>query len=106
MLSAKAKLDPRIDLRLGNIQENTLTEIIDVADRVVLPFKGYLHSGSLIRALSQGKVTITPETPFARNLRDELGEQWVQLYQGHLTAEHLSISVEATGGSRHERLRA
>jgi beta-1,4-mannosyltransferase len=97
MLSAKAKLDPRIDLRLENIQENTLTEIIDVADRVVLPFKDYLHSGSLIRALSQGKVTITPETPFARNLRDELGEQWVQLYQGHLTAEHLRISVRPQG---------
>jgi beta-1,4-mannosyltransferase len=96
-LSARAKLDPRIDLRLGYIQESTLTEIIDAADRVVLPFTNYLHSGSLIRALSQGKVTITPETPFALNLRDELGDRWVQLYQGRLTAEHLTISVGPQG---------
>jgi beta-1,4-mannosyltransferase len=96
-LSAKAKLDPRIHLRLGYIEENTLTEIVDAADRVVLPFKSYLHSGSLIRALSQGKVTITPEAPFARNLRDELGERWVQLYQGRLTAEHLTITVAPRG---------
>jgi beta-1,4-mannosyltransferase len=96
-LGAKAKLDRRIDLRLGYIEENMLTEIIDAADRVVFPFKSYLHSGSLIRALSQGKVTITPEAPFARNLRDELGERWVQLYQGRLTAEHLTINVGPQG---------
>ena len=84
-------------LRLGYIQETTLTDIIDAADRIVLPFTNYLHSGSLIRALSQGKVTITPEAPFARALRDELGEQWVQLYQGRLTAEHLIISGEQQG---------
>jgi beta-1,4-mannosyltransferase len=97
MLSAKAKLDPRITLRLGYIQEDTLSDIIDAADRIVLPFTNYLHSGSLIRALSQGKVTITPEAPFACALRDELGEQWVQLYQGRLTAEHLSINSEQQG---------
>ena len=42
-------------------------------------------------------MTITPETPFARNLRNELGEQWVQLYQGRLTAEHLITSVGPHG---------
>lgn len=97
MLNAKAKLDPRIDLQLEYIRDDMLTEIIDAADRVVLPFINYLHSGSLIRALSQGKVTITPETPFAGNLRDELGEHWVQLYQGHLTAEHLTIKGGSVG---------
>jgi beta-1,4-mannosyltransferase len=97
ILSAKAKLDPRIDLQLGYIQESTLMEIIDAADRVVLPFTSYLHSGSLIRALSQGKATITPETPFARYLRDELGERWVHLYQGRLTVEHLTTSVSPQG---------
>jgi beta-1,4-mannosyltransferase len=98
MLAEKAELDPRINLRLGYVEENALSEIIDAADRVVLPFVSYLHSGSLIRALSQGKVTITPETPFARNLRDELGEQWVQLYQGRLTAKHLKMHADQQGG--------
>ena len=97
MLSTKAALDKRIELRLGYIRDETLTDIIDAADRIVLPFKSYLHSGSLIRALSQGKVTITPKTPFACNLRTELGEHWVQLYTGHLSAEHLTITVGQEG---------
>jgi glycosyltransferase involved in cell wall biosynthesis len=97
MLRAKAALDKRIELRLGFICDEILTDIIDASDRIVLPFKSYLHSGSLIRALSQGKVTITPKTPFACNLRDELGEHWVQLYAGRLTAEHLAITVGQKG---------
>jgi glycosyltransferase involved in cell wall biosynthesis len=96
-LRARAELDPRIELRLGYIEESMLTEVIDAADRVVLPFRSSLHSGSLVRALSQGKVTITPETPFALSLRDELGERWLQLYQGRLTADHLVVGGEPEG---------
>ncbi len=96
-LDAKAKRDPRIDLRLGYALEDTLMDIIDAADCVVLPFVDYLHSGSLIRALSQGKATITPETPFALDLRDELGEQWLRLYRGDLTSENLGMEFAPEG---------
>jgi len=96
-LRARARLDARIDLRLGHIEEELLTNIIDAADRVVLPFTSYLHSGSLIRALSQGKVTITPETPFARNVSEEVGERWVRLYRGRLTAQHLALDAGPEG---------
>jgi glycosyltransferase involved in cell wall biosynthesis len=96
-LTAAARLDKRVALRLDYIEESELVDLISASDRVVLPFVDYLHSGSLVRALSQGRVTITPETAFSRTLHAELGDGWLRLYQGKLTAEHLALMAEPGG---------
>jgi glycosyltransferase involved in cell wall biosynthesis len=90
-LETAARRDARIDVRLGYLDEPTLSDVIATADRVVLPLVDYLHSGSLIRALSQARVVVTPATPFATNLRDEVGAAYVRLYERPLRASQLQL---------------
>jgi beta-1,4-mannosyltransferase len=61
------------------------------------PYHRYLHSGSLIHALSAGTRVLTPGTPFASDLRDLLGESWVQTYAGELTPAHLKAALDLPG---------
>ena len=54
---------------------------------MVAPFRRYLHSGSIVHALSAGRPVLTPATPFATSLAAELGRpDWLQTYAGPLTA--------------------
>lgn len=88
-LQSLAGSDPRIDFRLKFQRRDELEALITSADFVVLPFKDYLHSGSLIDALSLGATVITPRTPFARSVERDVGPDFVRLYDGTLSAEHL-----------------
>lgn len=65
--------DSQIDLRLGRLSDADLRDLAAAADTVVLPFRDYLHSGSMIYALSSGRPVITPSTPFAEGLADAVG---------------------------------
>ena len=50
---------------------------------MVAPFRRYLHSGSIVHALSAGRPVLTPATPFATSLAAELGRpDWLQTYAG------------------------
>ena len=54
---------------------------------MVAPFRRYLHSGSIVHALSAGRPVLTPATPFALSLAAELGRpDWLQTYAGPLDA--------------------
>ena len=54
---------------------------------MVAPFRHYLHSGSIVHALSAGRPVLTPATPFALSLAAELGRpDWLQTYAGPLDA--------------------
>jgi hypothetical protein len=58
---------------------------------VVAPLRRYLHSGSIVHALSAQRPVLTPETPFATGLAAELGRpDWLQTYRGPLTPATLA----------------
>jgi hypothetical protein len=60
---------------------------------VVAPFRRYLHSGSIVHALSAGRPVLTPATPFASSLAGELGRpDWLQTYEGGLTPATLAAA--------------
>ena len=84
-LQSSAECDSRIVLKLGNLVEREFASATLSADIVILPFKKYFHSGSIIYALSCGKPVCTPTTAYATDLRDQVGHQWMQLYQGDIT---------------------
>lgn len=98
-LQATAGRDPRIALALGDLPGPAFNTALGVCDVVVAPLRTYLHSGSIIHALSAQKPVLTPATPFAQALRDHLGADWVRLYQGALTPEVLEGAGAAATGA-------
>ncbi|QXQ08119.1 glycosyltransferase [Sphingosinicellaceae bacterium] len=84
-----AASDRRIELRLGRLSDAGLLELVAAADVIVLPFRDYLHSGSMVYALSCGRPVITPSTPFAEGLANVVGRAWVRTYSGALTPADL-----------------
>jgi beta-1,4-mannosyltransferase len=87
LLESSAKRDDRIILKIGNLVESEFASATLSADIVILPFKKYFHSGTIIYALSCGKPVCTPATAYATDLRNQVGDDWVQLYQGDITPE-------------------
>lgn len=83
-LQRLADADPRITLRLGRLDGDTLMQLTGSASVVVLPFRDYLHSGSMIHALSHARPVITPSAPFADGLASVVGAEWVNVYDGEL----------------------
>jgi len=92
-LAKMASGDPRVALDLRNLSNEEFKEALSVCDRVVAPFRDYLHSGSLVHALSASCPILTPVTPFSASLKDYVGAAWVNTYDGTLTADILSDSA-------------
>lgn len=81
-LQSLAGGDRRIRLSFGRLDEQDFAEHLVAADAVALPYRRYLHSGSIVHALSYGRPVITPAAPFADALAELLGGQWVRTYPG------------------------
>lgn len=84
-----AARDPRILLMFEDLSAEVFERALVACDTVVAPFRHYLHSGSLVHALSAGARIVTPSTPFSDNLCDLLGPDLVTAYTGDLTPELL-----------------
>ncbi len=88
-IEAEAVRDPRITLRLQDLPAPAFREALGICDVTVAPLRTYLHSGSIVHALSANRPVLTPGTPFSRSLAAELGTGWMRLYQGELTPDLL-----------------
>lgn len=96
-LRAAAAGDGRIALRLADLGEAEFRDALGACDVVAAPFRRYLHSGSLVHALSAGRPVLTPATPFAEALRDLLGPDWLRIHAGPLTPALLAAQRPAAG---------
>lgn len=96
-LHAQAASDPRIDIRLGKLDDTRFAALTRAADIVVLPFRDYLHSGSMIHALSHDRPVLTPAAPFADALSDEAGPGWINTYRGPLSSAALAEARRPSG---------
>ena len=79
----------RMDLRDDILSDEELDVAIDNAHGVVLPYRQILNSGSAIHALSRGRPVLVPAKGSMPELQKLMGERWVQLYEGELTAQVL-----------------
>ncbi len=92
-LTGLAGDDPRITLRLENLSPEAFRAALGACDLIVAPFRHYLHSGSIVHALSAGRPVLTPATPFATSLAAELGRpDWLRTYEGPLTPATLAAA--------------
>jgi beta-1,4-mannosyltransferase len=87
--------DPRIQLALRFHDFEEVSAFMGAADIIAAPFRSYLHSGSLILALSAARPVLTPEAGFSTDLRAEIGIEWVRLYKLPLTSEVLLRAIIA-----------
>lgn len=84
-LHAVAQGDPRIRLAFGDLPAARFGAFVGACNLIAAPQRGYLHSGSLVHALSLGRPVFTPETPFSEALRAALPSGWLRLWRGALT---------------------
>ncbi|WP_419815357.1 glycosyltransferase [Glacieibacterium sp.] len=91
-IAALGARDDRIDVELRRLSDAEMATAAAAADIIVLPFNNYLHSGSMLYALSCGRPVLTPSTAFAEGLAKVVGADWVRTYQGKLAPHHLDFT--------------
>ena len=92
ILKAAAE-DPRIHLVLRYIEAEEIQIYLTAADLVVLPYAEILNSGSAILGLSFDRPLLVPDMGALSELRQSVGQEWVQTYRGDINARTLREAV-------------
>lgn len=87
--------DPRIVLKMEDLSKTDFETALAACDTAVLPFSDYLHSGSMVHALSAGSHVLTRDTPFSRSLAEAVPASQITLYSEQLDPEKLLESAAA-----------
>ncbi|WP_198415799.1 glycosyl transferase [Cryobacterium glaciale] len=101
-ITAEAARDARISSVLRFVSDEELVVEVGGAELVVLPYREMHNSGVLLVTLSLDRPVLVPSTPSNRALADEVGPDWIYLYDGDLTPEILQDTLERmrAAGSR------
>ena len=99
VIESAARADPRIVLRLEDLTPAAFRDSLGACDVVVAPLRHYLHSGSIVHALSAGRPVLTPATPFSKSYQGLLGADWVRLYDGPLSTGFADQSAACAGSA-------
>jgi beta-1,4-mannosyltransferase len=84
-----------VTVRIQVLSDDELAEVILNSAIVVLPYRDMYNSGAALLSLTLRRPVLVPDTPTMRELRREVGEHWVHLFDGELTTEHLRQAVRA-----------
>lgn len=87
--------DRRVRLQLGFLDPAEVATLVAAADLVVLPFTEVFNSGSALLALSLDRPVLVPATPTMQELAEQVGDGWVQRYEGRLDGERVESALEA-----------
>ena len=93
-ISARVDTEPSVSARLAFVDDDELVREITASELVVLPYAEMHNSGAALVALSLDRPILVPRTPSNEALRDEVGPDWVLLYDGDLTDEILTGAIE------------
>jgi glycosyltransferase involved in cell wall biosynthesis len=94
-LAAKAPA-VSLDIRESLVPQLDIEEAVDAADGVVLPYRRILNSGAALFALSRNRPILAPRLGTLPELRDEIGAEWVDLYD----SEAVTTDILAGFGAR------
>jgi glycosyltransferase involved in cell wall biosynthesis len=79
-----------LDIRNGFVPDEELERTIDTHDAVVLPYRNILNSGVALHALGRNKPILAPRIGSLPELQHQVGEEWVHLFDGEITADHIT----------------
>jgi beta-1,4-mannosyltransferase len=82
-----------VQLDFGRVEDAELVEAITAAEIVVLPYQKIYNSGAALMALTLGRPIIVTDSATMRELRDEVGREWVYCLDAPLTAASLTEAV-------------
>ena len=99
-LEAIARTDARIVADFSFIPDADLQRYLRAADGMVFPFRDVTNSGSALLALSFGRPLAVPDVPIFRELRDQVGTDWVYLYPEPLTPADIDAIAAWIGRPR------
>jgi len=75
-----------VELDFGHLSDQRLDEDIRASDLVVLPYKRMYNSGAVLLALGNGTPVLVPSSSSTRALADEVGHEWVTLFDAPVKA--------------------
>jgi glycosyltransferase involved in cell wall biosynthesis len=90
-----ARSDDRVRLDLRFVPTDEMPDVLGAADLVALPYEDIMHSGSALLALSFDRPVLVPAAGAMHELQDDVGADWVQTYEGALTATVLDAALTA-----------
>lgn len=103
-IAGAAAGDPRIRFHPGFLPDDHIQRWLRAADLVVLPYREILNSGSALLALSFDRPVLVPDRGPLRELKEELGGEWVRTFDGELSPKELGDAlVWATASERAPR---
>jgi glycosyltransferase involved in cell wall biosynthesis len=76
---------PNVTLDLAYQSDEALERLVDESDAVALPYRDIVNSGSVLYALSRNRPVLAPAVGSLVELRDQVGSEWLFLYEGDLT---------------------
>ncbi|WDS36304.1 glycosyltransferase [Pseudoxanthomonas sp.] len=86
--------DARISALLQYVDDPTLAHEISEAELVVLPYREMHNSGTLLLSLSLSRPALVPQTPNNAAVAAEVGDGWVYMYEGELTADVIQAALQ------------
>lgn len=86
---------PHVSARLSFVEDAELVSEITAASLVVLPYAEMHNSGAALVALSLDRSILVPRTPSNAALAEEVGSEWVQMYDGELDGATLESALAA-----------
>ncbi|MDC9823993.1 hypothetical protein PRN20_09620 [Devosia sp. ZB163] len=96
LLSRLAAGANNISLHLASepLEEAEIEDAVDAAHAVILPYRHILNSGVALLSLSRNRPVIAPAVGSLKELRAEVGPEWVHLYEGELTSDVLRRAAD------------
>lgn len=88
--------DQRVELMLYYIPETQLRLLLTAASLVVLPYRDILNSGAAMLSLTHNRPVLVPDRGAMSELQNNIGKDWVKVYEPPLTPEILESALSWT----------
>jgi glycosyltransferase involved in cell wall biosynthesis len=93
-ITSLAADDPRVDLQFAFLNDADLVREVSESELVALAYHEMHNSGSLLAALSLNRPVLVPDNEVNRALAREVGEDWVLMFNGELTADAIRFALQ------------
>lgn len=89
-IEALAAKDTRVIARFGFVRDCDLQFYFNATDITIAPYSDVFNSGTALMSLSFDRPIVMPRVGALPELEQEVGEEWVRLYDGNLSAALLA----------------
>jgi len=96
--------DSRVSAEFSFVTDEVLVTEVTRSELVVLPYSEFHSSGVAIVSLSLGRPVLVPRSSTTESLAAELGDEWVIIYDGELSAEKLDNALRVASRTLRDEL--